>query len=119
MENRTYAADDIVRRSGATLLGLSERSQKRHRPVQSIAWEQAEFEMNSLYAKHLHEIVNRYPALTLMEMRVCALVKAMLPSWRIAEILGVSEHTIENHRSNARRKMCLNGVSLARHLAKL
>ncbi len=119
MENRTYAADDIVRRSGATLLGLSERSPKRHRPVQSIAWEQAEFEMNSLYAKHLHEIAERYPALTQMELRICALVKAMLPSWRIAEILGVCEDTVENHRSNARRKMCLNGVSLARHLSTL
>jgi DNA-binding CsgD family transcriptional regulator len=36
-----------------------------------------------------------------MQLRVCVLVKETEPSWRIAEILGISEKTVENHRHNA------------------
>jgi DNA-binding CsgD family transcriptional regulator len=87
---------------------------KRH-----LAWEQAELASGGLYARNFEEIVRRYPTLSMMECRVCALVKAMLPSWKIAEILGICEDTVENHRVNARRKMCLHGETLVHHLSHL
>jgi DNA-binding CsgD family transcriptional regulator len=79
---------------------------KRHsRKKRNIAWEQAELMSNGLYAQYLHDIAVRYPTLTPMELRVCSLVRAMLPNWKIAEILGISEKTIENHRRSARMKI--------------
>ncbi len=87
---------------------------KRH-----LAWEQAELASGGLYARNFDEIVRRYPTLSMMECRVCALVKAMLPSWKIAEILGICEDTVENHRVNARRKMCLHSETLVHHLSHL
>jgi DNA-binding CsgD family transcriptional regulator len=92
---------------------------RRIRRKRHIAWEQAEFASGGLYAHNFEEIAKRYPSLTITECRVCALVKAMLPSWRIGELLGICEDTVENHRVNARRKMCLQGERLAHHLAHL
>jgi DNA-binding CsgD family transcriptional regulator len=57
------------------------------------------------YARSVEALAQKFPTLTTMELRVCALVKDRLPSWRIAEILGISEKTVENHRVSARRKM--------------
>ncbi|MFI5202634.1 MAG: LuxR C-terminal-related transcriptional regulator [Candidatus Kapaibacterium sp.] len=91
----------------------------RHRRKRHLAWEQAELASGGVYSRNLEAIERCYPALTPMELRVCALVKAMLPSWKIAELLGVCEETVENHRVNARRKMRLSGESLAKHLAHL
>jgi DNA-binding CsgD family transcriptional regulator len=93
---------------------------RRGRRKRHLAWEQAELASGGFYARNLDVIGRRYPALTPMELRVCALVKAMLPSWKIAELLGVCEETVENHRVNARRKMKLrNGKRLRDALAKI
>jgi FixJ family two-component response regulator len=94
-------------------------TKQRIRRKRHLAWEQAELASGGLYARNFKEIVRRYPTLSMMECRVCALVKAMLPSWKIAEILGICEDTVENHRVNARRKMCLHGETLAHHLSHL
>ena len=82
---------------------------KRHsRKKRHIAWEQAELASGGFYAKNLSEISAKYPKLTPMQCRVCALVKAMLPSWKIAEILGITEKTVENHRYKAHRAIGCN-----------
>ncbi len=96
-------------------------SLKKHRSRRKrhLAWEQAELASGGFYAHNLDEIAHRYPTLTPMELRVCALVKSMLPSWKIAELLGICEDTVENHRENARRKMCVHGETLLHHLSRL
>ncbi len=94
-------------------------SKPRIRRKPHYAWEQAEFASAGLYARNFEEIAHRYPSLTPMECRVCALVKAMLPSWKIGELLGICEDTVENHRVNARRKMSLHGERLSHHLSHL
>jgi DNA-binding NarL/FixJ family response regulator len=76
-------------------------SQKRNRKRPHIVWEQIDLASNGFYARNLADIEKKFPNLTPMQCRVCALVKAGLPSWRIAEMLGLSERTIENHRHNA------------------
>jgi DNA-binding CsgD family transcriptional regulator len=51
-----------------------------------------------------------------MELRVAALVKGMLPSWKIAEMLGICEETVENHRVNIRHKLGLKQETLFHYL---
>jgi len=48
-----------------------------------------------------------YPALTSMEVKVCVLIRAGLLSEEIAEILSLSERTIENKRFSIRNKLQL------------
>jgi DNA-binding NarL/FixJ family response regulator len=86
----------------------------RSRRKRHLAWEEADSQSNGLYGHYLREIAQRFPTLTLMELKTCALIKGLKGSWEISDILGVSEHTIENHRVNIRRKIGLQeGVSLA------
>jgi hypothetical protein len=54
-----------------------------------------------------------------MEARVCALVKAMLPSWRIAELLGIQEESVERCRCRARRKLGLTDERLQAFLTAI
>jgi DNA-binding CsgD family transcriptional regulator len=81
-----------------------------------LAWEQADKSSKGLYGQYLSEIVEHYPTLTSMEARVAALVKSLLPSWRIAELLGISERTVENHRTSIRRKTGCHDTRLSMHL---
>ena len=79
----------------------------------SAAWERAERESGGRYAAYLHEIARLHPTLSQAELKVCALVKDLKPSWQIAEMLGVTEDTIENHRVHIRSKL---GLSRGEHL---
>jgi DNA-binding CsgD family transcriptional regulator len=78
---------------------------RRTRKKRHIAWEQAELASGGLYARYLNEIAHHYPQLTQSERRVAALVKALLPNWRIGEILGITEKAVENYRVKIRRKI--------------
>src|SRR3954470_21684454 len=79
----------------------------RKRRKRHLAWEQADLAAHGAYTQYLHEIADRYPQLTPMELRVAALVRAMLPSWKIGQMLGIEEVTVENHRVNIRHKLHL------------
>jgi DNA-binding NarL/FixJ family response regulator len=81
------------------------KSNRRSRAKHHIAWEQAEFQSNGLYARYFETLARKFPMLTQMELRVAALVKASLPSWRIGEILILREETVEQYRSHIRRKL--------------
>ena len=76
---------------------------KRH-----IAWEQIELESHGLYAENLHALAKRFPTLTRAELRVTALAKAMLKNHEIGTRLNICEETVQNHRSNIRRKFGLS-----------
>ncbi len=55
----------------------------------------------------LHDIAKAFPAMTRTELEICAMLRESLVSWQIAELLATTERTIENHRSNIRRKLSL------------
>jgi len=92
----------------------------RNRRKRHLAWEEAELSLDGFYARNLESVRSRYPQLSPMELRVCALAKAMLPSWRIGEILGISSKTVDNHFRSTRIKLGLPpGTRMHRHLATL
>ena len=69
------------------------------------AWEQAVRDSGGMFDRDLRDLSRHYPTLSMMELRVATLVKAGLPSWRIAETLCLCEQTIENHRIHIRSKL--------------
>jgi DNA-binding CsgD family transcriptional regulator len=91
----------------------------RQRRKKHLAWEQADLASGGYYSRNLEAIARTYPALTLMELRVSALVKAMLPSWRIAELFCITEKAVENYRVKIRRKTNCPDTRLNAHLQKI
>jgi len=85
------------------MVTMSKKNVNRTNPA--VEWEQAEFESYGMYARNIEALASRFPVLTPMELRVCALVKTMLPNKRIGELLAIDERTVENHRTNIRRKL--------------
>ncbi len=93
---------------------------RKNRRKTHLAWEQADKASEGLYARNLELIERKFPAQTPMELRVCAMVKAYVPSWKIAEMLGITERTVEGHRKNAHKKMKIPyGKQLNHYLARL
>ncbi|MDP4220082.1 MAG: helix-turn-helix transcriptional regulator [Bacteroidota bacterium] len=99
LQNHT-AEQEVVRRSRA----------KRHR-----TWDQIDRESGGIYALYLRDLARRFPTLSPMELRISALIKGMLRSWEISERLAIEEKTVENHRTNIRRKL---GLEVSQNLQK-
>ena len=92
----------------------------RSRKKMDITWEQADKRSNGLYSRYLQQIAKNFPGLTTMELKICTLIKSLKPSREIAELLFVSEHTVENHRVNIRKKIGVsNGSNLVAILLSL
>ncbi len=106
------ATDDQI---GSDRNLLQRRRKKRH-----LAWEEAEREFDGLYARYYETCKRMHPQLSPMECRVCALAKARLPNWRIAEMLQISSRTVENHVRSVRTKLGLpKRTRLSQGLASL
>lgn len=61
-----------------------------------------------VHAPFMELMKQRYPTLTTMELKICALLKMKLTSSNICSILFLSKRTIEFHRLNIRKKMELS-----------
>jgi tetratricopeptide (TPR) repeat protein len=71
-------------------------------------WEAFERRFQEMHPGLLHELSQRYPSLTPMELRVCSLLRMNLISKDIAGILNTSVHTVNTHRRNLRAKLGLD-----------
>ena len=116
---RTHSPDSIHTSVRLSLTPDSEHltPSRPSRAKRHLAWEQLELESHGFYAESLHQLAIRFPLLTRMELRICALVKGMLTNWEIADCLHICIETVENHRVNIRRKLGLSpDQNLQRHL---
>jgi tetratricopeptide (TPR) repeat protein/DNA-binding CsgD family transcriptional regulator len=83
-------------------------------------WKAFESQFDTLHAGFTSKLLEKYPALTPKELRVCALMKLNLSSKDIAGTLAISERTVEVHRLQIRKKMKLKQRdNLATRLAGL
>jgi AraC family chitin signaling transcriptional activator len=89
-------------------------SEKHH-----LAWEEVDRESGGLYSEQKKKLNQKFPDLTPMELHVCVLVRAGFASWEIGKKLKISERTVENHRTNARKKLIINGENLHLYLHAL
>jgi DNA-binding CsgD family transcriptional regulator len=95
------------------LAPIPHAKKSRNRRKAHLAWEQADRDSGGLRARNLEALAQKFPKLTPMELRVCVLVKEGAPSWRIGELLCITEKTVEHHRSNAHATIgCPPGIHL-------
>lgn len=92
---------------------------KRIRRKHHLVWEEAERASGGHYTHILEDLAHHFPQLSPMELRVSALVKELLPSWRIAEILCITEKAVENYRVKIRRKIGCGTERLTEYFARI
>lgn len=83
--------------------GHNRKSRQKHR----IGWVKFEEHFLERFPNYLHELARSHPNLSKTEVEVCAMLRDGLSSWEIADILGITERSIENHRCNIRHKFGL------------
>ena len=77
--------------------------------------------LQGIVAPFVRRLSAQYLSLTPMEIRVADLVKQGMANKQIAEMLGVSIHTVLTHRDNLRNKLGLRNkkVNLKSYLLSL
>ena len=96
----------IMRQSSEPMQIVKQFNQKlKELPSESIDWTKFEAEFQGTYPEFREKLEAQYPTLTKMEARICSLVKVRLTTPDIAQLLCVSERTVESHRLNIRKKM--------------
>ncbi len=77
-------------------------------PCKSIDWDLFETQFKAAHPEFKLKLLETYPDLTKMEVRVCTLVRMNLKSEDISRLTCLSERNIENHRYRIRKKMNLS-----------
>lgn len=72
-----------------------------------IEWSSYEKHFSELYPDFIRNLTKLCPELTIMEVKVCSLIKSQFSSENIASILCVSRRTIDSHRYHIRKKLAL------------
>jgi tetratricopeptide (TPR) repeat protein/DNA-binding CsgD family transcriptional regulator len=70
-------------------------------------WSVFEGRFREAHPRFVRMLLERCPALTPAEVRICALMKISLSTKEMGELLRSSARTIENHRRHIRRKLTL------------
>ncbi len=82
-------------------------------PLMREDWDSFLQTFSQVHPSFTRELLERFPDLTKMEIRICMLLKAQLNSEQIADLLSLSVRNIENHRYRMRKKLGLErGQSL-------
>jgi DNA-binding CsgD family transcriptional regulator len=83
------------------------RLKRKSRAKQHTGWIVFEREYGPLYRDFHSRIAKMDLKLTKQEFRICAMIFLSLSSLDIGDKLSISEDTVNNHRSNIRRKLGL------------
>ncbi len=123
-EALTQFRDDlraIIRRSPADDPLVKQIKQRINDiPESQMNWEEFDKLFHSVHPMFLTRLSEKYPKLTPMERKICALLRLNMTSVDIAKLLFLSERNIENHRYRIRKKIALNSEkSLHEFLAQL
>ncbi len=84
--------------------------QLQEQVAQSIpaqAWQDFEDRFEQVHAGFFQNLTTRYPGLTPNEVRICSLLRLNLNTKEIAALMNRTTGTIDNARSNIRKKMRL------------
>jgi DNA-binding CsgD family transcriptional regulator len=87
---------------------------------EAIDWKKYDEQFKAAYPEFTKKLIEKNPELTPTELRICSLLRMNLRSIDIAKLLGLSERTVEGHRTHVRRKMKIsNSEDLMVHLARM
>lgn len=73
-----------------------------------IEWEAYEKHFSDMYPDFIRLLTKTCPTLSLMEVKVCTLIKSQFTSKKIADILCISRRTVDSHRYHIRKKLNLD-----------
>jgi len=99
----------LVRRSPAGDPYVAEiRERLNSFPESELNWKDFDRQFKEVHPEFLFNLEARFPKLTPMEKKICALLRLNLTSSDIARLLFLSERNIENHRYRIRGKLSLD-----------
>lgn len=81
-------------------------------PMSAVNWEEFDRHFHDAHPDFTKNLLDRFPDLTPMELKVCSLLKVGLTSKEIAHILVLSERSIENHRYRIRKKLGIGETNI-------
>jgi DNA-binding CsgD family transcriptional regulator len=67
-------------------------------------WE-AVIKANPKYSEIEGRLAQRFPSLSPIELWICVLAREGKPSYKIGEMLGIEEQTVNNHRTDIRKSL--------------
>lgn len=71
------------------------------------SWDSFRRSFERLYPQFMLTLSTKCPALTPIELKICAMVRASIPTKEISEMISTSRRAIENHRYHIRQKLGL------------
>ncbi len=97
------------------------RDRIKNLPCKAVDWTKFDTQFKAAHPEFTKKLIERYPTLSPQELRICSLLRMNLTSEAIAQLLCLSERTIESHRLRIRRKMTLTTreEDLTVHLARM
>ena len=69
--------------------------------------------LNQIHPDFCKKLIQRAPAITPMELRVCILARAFVGIKESAQLLSISKSSIESHRSHARGKLSIENRAMS------
>lgn len=66
-------------------------------PCEAIDWTKLDVEFRQTYPEFQPRLISRYPELTEMEMKICALLRLKLTSADIGKLLCISQGSVKRH----------------------
>jgi DNA-binding CsgD family transcriptional regulator len=79
-------------------------SKRRSRAKQHVGWLKFESHFKVSHPEFLHSLARQFPLLSPTELHICAMLRESFVS---SQQLSITERSVENHRSNIRRKLGL------------
>ncbi|GEM_PF-6117318 len=76
-------------------------------PESQLNWQDFDQEFKAVHPEFVTALGKRFPDLTTMEKKICALLRINLSSPDIAKLFFLSERNIQNHRYRIRKKLKL------------
>jgi DNA-binding CsgD family transcriptional regulator len=98
----------IVVETSDPIRGLKQVREKiKDIQTETINWEEYDKTFSAVHPEFKQNLLERFSDLTPMETKVCTLLRIELTSKEIAQLLNISERSVENHRYRARKKIGL------------
>ncbi len=89
-------------------------------PSKSVDWARFEAQFTNAHPDFKTQLLEKYPELTKQEVKMCQLARLGVKTGEMAQLLCLSERTIDSHRLNLRKKIGLNkDQSLTKFLTEM
>ncbi len=103
----TTKLQKYVRGEGIDILEhLTDKIERNIKPLETIS--ELDKQWSDVHGAFMHLLKSVYPCLSVMELKIAALLNMKLTSTNISAIMSLSKRTVEFHRLNIRKKMNLS-----------